>query len=58
VEQQQTVTPPRTERRCPSCPRQMRIVGWERHSESHSSRAGLLTFQCDCGQIFTTVMHQ
>jgi hypothetical protein len=34
----------------PSCPRKMRIVGRERSPEV---RADLLTFQCDCGQIFT-----
>jgi hypothetical protein len=49
-------TPLRHEIPCPACPQKMRIVGRERHPESRSSRTDMLTFQCDCGQIFTTVM--
>jgi hypothetical protein len=37
---------------CPSCPLTMRLVGKER-LEQDSNRY-LLTFQCDCGQIFAT----
>jgi hypothetical protein len=37
---------------CPSCPLTMRLVGKE-HVEQELN-AYLLTFQCDCGQIFAT----
>jgi hypothetical protein len=37
---------------CPACPRPMRLVGKER--AERESNACLLTFQCDCGQIFST----
>jgi hypothetical protein len=36
---------------CPSCPRTMMLVGKEK-SEPESSDE-LLTFQCECGQVFT-----
>jgi len=33
---------------CPSCPRNMRLVGRETALNAQSE---LLTFQCDCGQV-------
>lgn len=36
---------------CPSCPLTMRLVGKER--PERESKGFLLTFQCDCGQIFS-----
>ena len=38
---------------CPSCPLTMRLVGRERVVEPELN-SYLLTFQCDCGQIFAT----
>jgi len=38
---------------CPYCPLTMRLVGKERLIERKSD-SYLLTFQCDCGQIFST----
>jgi len=38
--------------KCPSCPREMRLVGKERAEPK--SKGHLLTFQCDCGQVFFT----
>lgn len=37
---------------CPSCLQTMRLVGRER--PERESKGHLLTFQCDCGQIFAT----
>lgn len=37
---------------CPSCALTMRLVGRERPEQK--SKGYLLTFQCDCGQIFST----
>ena len=37
---------------CPSCPATMRLVGKERPEKE--SNGYLLTFQCNCGQIFST----
>jgi len=39
---------------CPSCPRMMRLVGRENGT---GSKTDLLTFQCDCGQIFAAAAH-
>jgi len=38
-------------RRCPSCPREMRLVGRE---TVPGSTGQLLTFQCECGQLIAT----
>jgi len=38
------------EQRCPGCNRAMKFVGRE---ISSGTRSELLTFQCDCGQVFT-----
>jgi hypothetical protein len=54
-QQQQRVLLSGYQHSCPSCPRAMRLVG--RESEINAI-ADLLTFQCDCGQIFTTTAHQ
>ena len=37
---------------CPSCALIMRLVGKER--AERKANGFLLTFQCDCGQIFST----
>jgi len=47
--------PRRHDIRCPGCPRTMRLVGRERKGDS---KADLLTFQCDCGQILATITNQ
>jgi hypothetical protein len=41
---------------CPSCHREMRLVGTERSDKQ--PRRDLLTFQCGCGQIFSTLNDQ
>jgi C4-type Zn-finger protein len=41
--------------KCPSCQQPMRLVGRENKA---GSRADLLTFECDCGQIFATTTDQ
>ena len=38
---------------CPACSQTMRLMGRERSTEQ-GSKGFLLTFQCDCGQIFST----
>ena len=40
---------------CPACPQIMRLVGRE---TGPRLRADLLTFQCECGHVFTTTMNQ
>jgi len=37
---------------CPTCSLTMRLVG--RECPERKSNGYLLTFQCDCGQIFST----
>jgi hypothetical protein len=37
---------------CPSCSQTMRLMGSER--PEREAKGFLLTFQCDCGQIFVT----
>jgi len=60
VERKQTNNPPESDKLCcPSCPRTMRLVGQETSQHSRSSPpAELLTFQCDCGQMLTTMTNQ
>jgi hypothetical protein len=50
--------PPHEKIPCPGCPRTMRLVGQETSQHARSSAAELLTFQCDCGQIITTMTRQ
>jgi hypothetical protein len=54
-QQQQKQQRPGREIPCPGCSRMMRLVGRE---TGPKLRADLLTFQCDCGQVFTTTMNQ
>jgi hypothetical protein len=37
---------------CPACSLTMKLVGKERYDRD--SNGYLLTFQCDCGQVFAT----
>ena len=51
--------PPHEQIPCPGCKRDMRLVGQETSQHtSGSSSAELLTFQCDCGQVLTTMTRQ
>ena len=40
---------------CPGCNRTMRLVGRENEAGSNADR---LTFECDCGQMVTTLTNQ
>lgn len=37
---------------CPACSQKMKLMGKERVEPGSSGH--LLTFQCDCGQVFST----
>ena len=52
--------PPQEHVPCPACPRVMHLVGKEtsQHAVGKSFPAELLTFQCDCGQVITTMTKQ
>jgi hypothetical protein len=52
--------PPQEQIPCPGCRgRNMRLVGQETSQHSQSTPpAEFLTFQCDCGQIITTMTKQ
>ena len=51
--------PPKEQIPCPGCPRTMRLVGQETSQHARGKApAELLTFQCDCGQILTTMTKQ
>jgi hypothetical protein len=51
--------PPQEQIPCPACPRMMLLVGQETSEHARGkSPAELLTFQCDCGQIITTMTEQ
>src|ERR1044072_6686848 len=54
-QQQRRSLSPSQQLHCPSCLRAVRLVGSENNA---GSAAELLTFQCECGQIFTTMTHQ
>jgi hypothetical protein len=51
--------PPQEQIPCPGCRRHMRLVGQETSQHTPGkSPSELLTFQCDCGQIITTMTKQ
>jgi hypothetical protein len=51
--------PPQEQIPCPGCWRTSRLVGQETSQHTPGkSPAELLTFQCDCGQIITTMTFQ
>ena len=60
VERKLTNDPPETDKlQCPACARSMQLIGQETSQHSRSSPpAELLTFQCDCGQVLTTMTKQ
>jgi hypothetical protein len=60
VERKQTGNPPENEKfPCPGCKRSMKLVGQETSQHARSSPPPeLLTFQCDCGQVLTTMTKQ
>ena len=54
-QQQQRAMSPSQPPPCPGCKRTMRLVGRENDEGSNTDR---LTFECECGQMVTTLTNQ